>query len=337
MAIQLTIGQQIGKYTTLTFLGAGVFGSVYLMHDNLMNRDVAVKFVENQNPGAFVAHYEAQILHQCRNDRIVTVNSVDIIQDTQARYYAAIEMEYVPNGSAQRLIETTHVSIRQAIKLTIDLLFALGHAHRQGVLHRDVKPANILLAGTRGKLSDFGLAANAAASLTASGAGSPVYCAPEVVNDNKTNPQTDVFSAGMSLFQLASNISSLGALVPSLDTIRLGRVISRVGYARYVPRRLRYVCNKACASDPADRYTSADQMRQALEKLHVEQDWSKSAAETWNATIGDQNHEMTIEHAQQNEMVYKINGRRRNTNCMMCSTRSAASQAQEAWVYDHTF
>ncbi|MCS3725777.1 serine/threonine-protein kinase [Bradyrhizobium betae] len=337
MPIHLTVGQQIGKYTTSDFLGAGVFGSVYRMRDNLMNREVAVKFVENQNPSAFVAHYEAQILHQCRHDRIVTVNSVDVLQDTQARYYAAIDMEYAANGSAQRLIDTSHISVRQAIKLTIDLLFALGHAHRQGVLHRDVKPANILLAGTRGKLSDFGLAANASASLTASGAGSPVYCAPEVVNDDKTNPRTDIFSAGMTLFQLVNNISSLAALVPSLDTIKLGRVISHIGYAKYVPRRLRYICNKACETDPTDRYESADQMRQALEKLHVEQDWIRSNATTWSATVNSQQHEMTIEHSSQYEMVYRVNGRRRNAHCTLCGSQASASQAQEDWVYKNTF
>jgi len=157
MTMHLAASQQIGKYTTLKFLGSGVFGSVYLMHDNLMNRDVAIKFVENQNPAAFVAHFEAQILHKCRHDRIVAINSVDVVQDTNGQHYAAIDMEYVPNGSAQKLIETDHVSIRKSIKIAIDLLFALGHAHRQGILHRDVKPANILLAGTRGKLSDFGL------------------------------------------------------------------------------------------------------------------------------------------------------------------------------------
>jgi eukaryotic-like serine/threonine-protein kinase len=335
--MHLVVGQQIGKYTTLEFLGAGVFGSVYLLHDNLMNRDVAVKFVQNQNPAAFVAHYEAQVLHQCRHDRIVPVNSVDVIQDTQGRYYAAIEMEYIPNGSAQKLIETSHVSIRQAIKVTIDLLFALGHAHRQGVLHRDVKPANMLIAGSRGKLSDFGLAANASTSLTASGAGSPVYCAPEVVNDDKTNAQTDIFSAGMSLFQLVNNIPNLGALVPSIDTVKFGRVIPHIGYQRYVPRRLRYVCNRACNPDTANRYSSADQMRQALEKLHVEQDWNRSAGATWHADISNQDHEMAIENGAQPEMVYKVNGRRRNANCKMCSSNASAISAQEDWIYDHTF
>ncbi len=55
--MQLVAGQQIGKYVTLNYVGSGAFGAVYLMHDNLMNRDVAVKFVENQNPTAFVAHF----------------------------------------------------------------------------------------------------------------------------------------------------------------------------------------------------------------------------------------------------------------------------------------
>jgi eukaryotic-like serine/threonine-protein kinase len=150
--MQLVPGQTLGKYTTRNFVGSGVFGSVYLMHDNLMNRDVAVKFVENQNPTAFVAHFEAQILHQCRNDRIVAINSVDVVQDTNGRYYAAIDMEYLPDGSAQKLIDGGHVSIRQSIKLAIDLLFALGHAHRQGILHRDVKPANILRMGNKGEV-----------------------------------------------------------------------------------------------------------------------------------------------------------------------------------------
>jgi hypothetical protein len=100
---------------------------------------------------------------------------------------------------------------------------------------------------------------------------------------------------------------------------------------------LRYICNKACASDPTDRYTSADQMRQALEKLHVQQDWSKSGAASWSATINDQNHDMTVEHSQQYEMVYKVNGRRRNANCKKCSSQVSATQAQEDWVYNHTF
>lgn len=335
--MHLVPGQQIGKYATIHYVGSGVFGAVYLMHDNLMNRDVAVKFVENQNPTAFVAHFEAQILHRCRSDRIVAINSADVIQDTNGRQYAAIDMEYLPDGSAQRLVETQHISIRQSIKLAIDLLFALGYAHRHGILHRDVKPANILLAGARAKLSDFGLATSATSSLTASGAGSPVYCAPEVINDNITTAQTDVFAAGMTLFQLANNISNLAANIPSLDTIKMGRVISAVGYKECVPRRLRYICNKACATDPARRYASVDEMRQSLEKLRVLEDWKKPTSAVWQASIKGHEHEMRVEVSSEIEMVYKINGRRKNANCRKCATTDRAELEQERWVYQNTF
>ncbi len=246
-------------------------------------------------------------------------------------------MEFLANGSAQRLVETQYISIRHSIKLAIDVLFALGHAHRHGILHRDVKPANILLSGTRAKLSDFGLATSATSSLTASGAGSPVYCAPEVINDNITTAQTDVFAAGMTLFQLANNITNLAANIPSLDTIKMGRVINSFGYKEYVPRRLRYVCNKACAADPARRYTSVDEMRQSLEKLRVIEDWKRPSSAVWQSDIKGNQHEMRVEVGSEIEMVYKINGRRKNSNCQKCTTAERGELAQERWVYQNTF
>lgn len=333
--MNLTAGQQVGKYMTVRHLGSGSFGTVYLMRDTLLNREVAVKFIENQNPSAFVAHFEAQILHQCRHDRIVAVNSVDVVQDHLGRFFAAIDMEFIPGGSAQSLIETDHVTIRRAIKITIDTLIGLEHAHRQGVLHRDVKPANIMLIGSRAKLSDFGLATTASAALSASGAGSPVYCAPEVLNDDITNVQTDIFAVGMSLFQMANNVTNLGAQIPSLDPIRLGRVISIVGYKTYLPRRLRLICNKACATDPSHRYATAFDMRQALEKLHVQQDWDQVMPDVWRARINGKNHEMTIGNPR--EMIYRVNDRRRNANCVCVSSSAAARKAQQEWIYANTF
>src|SRR6266480_2989274 len=200
------------------------------MRDTLMARDCAVKFVENQDPRSFVAHFEAQVLNQCRHDRIVSVHSVDVVADAHGKLYAAIDMEFVSGGSAQDLLQSGHVSIRRAVKLLIDVLFDLQHAHQHQILHRDVKSSNIMLAGNRAKLTDFGLATNAAMALTASGAGSPVYCAPEVLGNNITNVQTDIFSARMTLFQLVNNISNLAARVPSADLILKCQVISTIGY-----------------------------------------------------------------------------------------------------------
>lgn len=334
--MKLNPGDTLGKYTAVDFLGAGAFGSVYLMHDNLINRDVALKFVENQNPSAFVAHFEAQILHQCRNDRIVAVTSVDVVQDTAGRRYAAIEMEYITGGSAQDLIENGYVTTRKAMKVIIDVLFALEHAHRQGILHRDIKPANFMLQGSRSKLSDFGLA-TAAPALTASGAGSPVYWAPEVVNDNITNVQTDIFAAGISLFQLANNITNLGARISSLDTIKLGRVIAAIGYEDFTPRRLRNICNKACAIDPANRYATAAEMRQALERLRVKQDWNRVTPERWEATVRNQAHEIVVEGISPVEMIYRVNSRRRNVYCKTAKTVEQATASAAKHVYSNTF
>ena len=336
-AVNLNPGDQVGKYSNIERLGSGAFGTVYLMRDTLINREVAVKFVKNQNPTAFVAHFEAQILHQCRNDRIVSVNSVDVVQDSVGRHFAAIDMEFIPDGSAQTLVERSHVTIRKAIKVTIDTLIALEHAHRNNILHRDIKPANIMIAGARAKLSDFGLAATASASLSASGAGSPVYCAPEVINDNATTIWTDIFSVGMTLFQLANNISNLAARIPSMGTIRMGRVIQTIGYSDYFPRRLRLVCNRACTFDPDHRYETAFAMRQALEKLQVKQEWTQLAQDSWQAHVGNQVHEMTIDHAPSIEMVYRINGRRKNANCVLVSSAETATKALHRWIYSNTF
>lgn len=334
--MHLIPGQKIGKYTTINYVGSGAFGAVYLMSDDLMNRQCAVKFVENHDPTSFVAHFEAQILNQCRHERVVSVHGVDVVSDPTGTQFAAIEMEYIAGGSAAKLL-SNFVSIRTAIKIIIDILFALEHAHRQNVLHRDVKPANIMIVGKHAKLTDFGLATDGASALTASGAGSPVYCAPEVINDSITNVTTDLFGTGISLFQLANNYQNLGARVTSLDTIKFGRVIQSIGYREYVPRRLRLICNKACNPDPTKRFKSAREFRQALEALHVKQDWNRLGSGHWQAKVGDQIHEFRACQNPPYENVYTINGRRRNANCIVAPTLPSAKRLILRWIYDHTF
>jgi serine/threonine protein kinase len=155
----IPLGTVIGKYELIKLLGQGSFGTVYKAKDVLLNRTCAIKFVQNQNPAQFIAHYEAQILHKVRHERVVNVHSVDKAL-LSGIPFALIDMEFCSDGSADHLVATEFVSIRRAVKILVDVLFGLDHAVRQGVLHRDIKPANIMCFGNRYKIGDFGLASD---------------------------------------------------------------------------------------------------------------------------------------------------------------------------------
>jgi eukaryotic-like serine/threonine-protein kinase len=173
--INFVVGQRVGKYEIKKFLGSGAFGSVYEAVDTLLQRHCALKFVRNSNPTQFVAHYEAMVLNKCRHDRIVNVHAVDVLQLQNGETLAVIEMEYCGDGSVETLLQKKFLSIRRSVRIIIDVCYGLEHAHRQAVLHRDIKPPNIMVAGSRYKLSDFGLAKT---GLIGSGAGTPPLQGP---------------------------------------------------------------------------------------------------------------------------------------------------------------
>ncbi|MFQ3453573.1 serine/threonine-protein kinase [Bradyrhizobium sp. UFLA01-814] len=331
--MKLAAGERVTKYTTKRHLGQGGFGTVYEMRDDLIGRDCALKFVENTNPAEFKAHYEGQVLHKCKHEYIVGVNSVDVVQAPSGEVYAVIDMEYCPEGSVQDLIEKEFISIRRALKIMIDVCFGLEHAHRQGILHRDIKPANIMIAWHRYKLSDFGLAKT---NLVGSGVGTPAYAAPECFDDT-TNIATEVYSAGMSLFQLCNNYDDLHDRIASTDIIKSGKVIEKVGYRDYVSKRIKTICNKACATDPNRRYKNIEEMRQAMERLRIAQNWERQADLHWTARVGTQTHEMIADGAGPIKTTYFINGRRKVANCRTVADLEQARLLQHRWVADNTF
>jgi serine/threonine-protein kinase len=332
--MKLQVGEQLGKYITKQHLGEGSFGTVYEMQDSLVGRDCALKFVENKNPNEFKAHYEGQILHRCRHERIVSVNSVDVVRANSGEIYAVIDMEYCPDGSVQELLEREFISVRRSLKIIIDICFALEHAHRQSILHRDIKPANIMVTGGRYKLSDFGVAKS---DVIGSGAGTPVYLAPEVLAANTTSVMTEVFSAGITLFQLCNNLPDLSQRVKSIEVVKSGKVIQTVGYQDYVPRRVRTICNKACAFEPGRRYKNIEEMRQAVERLHVAENWELKSDLRWTAKIGKQVHEMVTQGVGPVNCIYLVNGRRKKANSKITPDVEAARMHQARWVATNTF
>jgi len=202
--------ERIGRYEILRPLGKGAMGVVYLARDPQIERELALKTIRFEegdrsfNPEEAKARFlkEARISGRLQHPHIVTV--FDVGEDGGTLYLA---MELVQGGSlSQRLAEPDSLSLSDRVRIVAEVAEALGHAHERGVLHRDVKPANILLTpGGSAKVTDFGIGKllTGDTELTSTGqmVGSPAYMSPEQIKGEKLDARTDIFSLGIVLYQ----------------------------------------------------------------------------------------------------------------------------------------
>ncbi|HUM02461.1 MAG TPA: serine/threonine-protein kinase [Thermoanaerobaculia bacterium] len=202
--------ERIGRYEILRVLGKGAMGVVYLARDPQIERELALKTIRfdhaegSFNPEEAKARFlkEAKISGRLQHPHIVTI--FDVGEDGGMLYLA---MEYVPGGSlSQRLADPDSLSLYDRVRVIAEVAEALGHAHERGVLHRDVKPANVLLTPhLDAKVTDFGIGKLLAgdSDLTSTGqmVGSPAYMSPEQIKGEKLDARTDIFSLGVVLYQ----------------------------------------------------------------------------------------------------------------------------------------
>jgi serine/threonine protein kinase len=190
-----------GRYRLVERLGRGGMGVVWRAHDELLRRDVAVKElhvrlgVDDDFQTRQVLR-EARAAARLRHPGVVAVHDV-IVDDGRP----LIVMELVEGRSLAELIRTEGPLPEQRVaEIGVHILASLSAAHQQGVVHRDVKPANILLDGDRVVLTDFGIAAVTSDTTVAeSAAGSPEYLAPERINGEPATPAADLWSLGVTL------------------------------------------------------------------------------------------------------------------------------------------
>jgi eukaryotic-like serine/threonine-protein kinase len=207
----LPAGSKLGRFQIASVLGQGAMGVVYLAHDPEIGRPVAIKTVRPQAIGGESAQEiearfqkEAKLAGRLQHPNIVTV--YDVGRDGETLFIA---MEYVDGRPL-----THHLGSSDALTLAVKVAIvrqvaeALGHAHERGVLHRDVKPGNILVgADGRVKVTDFGIGKFTGATtseLTRTGhmVGSPAYMSPEQVRGEKLDGRSDLFSLGIVLYEL---------------------------------------------------------------------------------------------------------------------------------------
>jgi len=257
------IPEQIGRYTITRRVGRGGMGVLYQARDNVLDRDVALKVMSTEmmsDEGSRDRFYrEARAAARLQHRNIVTV--FEFAEAGDAPYIA---MEFLHGRSlAEYLASGDSMPLDTRLDIIIQLCEGLQYAHEQGVVHRDVKPANIWLMKDGGvKLLDFGIAKVAGATLTHSGSvvGSAAYSAPEQLSDSLVDGRADIFSAGAVLYELLTGrrpfeaetvtgvmMKILHDTPPSLRTV-----------APHVPEAVAMAVETALQKNPELRYAHAD-------------------------------------------------------------------------------
>jgi hypothetical protein len=245
----------LGRYRAVRPLGSGGSGSVWLARDERTGLDVALKIIPREGKAAARAEREAQAARRLRHERCV--RAYDVGHDASHVYIA---YEYVPGRTVREALRAGAVSDRDAVEIAAQILDALAHAHRMGIVHRDVKPSNVLLEDgdeLRVRLLDFGLAQfDGADTLTAAGdvPGTLAYIAPERLAGADATPESDVWSVGVMLWEALVGRHPFWGL-PLQEVARaIEQGAPPLGAERRdLPRRLLAAVDAALDPDPARR------------------------------------------------------------------------------------
>jgi serine/threonine protein kinase len=263
-----------GRYLIERRLGAGGMSTVFMAKDTVLERPVAVKLLAEHlaDDEAFVYRFRREALSAARLQHPNIVQVFDSGQDPSTeRHY--IVMEYVDGPSAADMLrEQKELDIDETVRLVRDACHGLDYAHRAGVVHRDVKPGNLLFAEEMGitKLADFGIAKAAEQTrITQVGSvlGTAAYLSPEQARGEEAGPASDIYSLGVCAYQFLTG--RLPHEYASLTELALKQqqdpVAPVTDYRPDVPSELDEAVRLALERDPAARYSSALEMAEAIE------------------------------------------------------------------------
>ncbi len=263
--------RRIGRYVIVERLGVGAHGAVFRARDEALDRDVAIKVLRDAvEPGSeSLARFEREgrACGRLRHPGIVRIHDVGV---HEGQPYIA--MELVRGRSLDTVIAREgRLKPERAAHLFADVAEALAHAHAHGVLHRDVKPANIILDSDGGaRLTDFGVARDETGrdGLTATGVmlGSLAYMSPEQCVGGSIGPASDVYSVGASLYEaLTGRLPFHGASAMAAMVAVTSKQPDPVhAHAQDVPVAVEEVTLRCLAKKPEDRFASADELAAAL-------------------------------------------------------------------------
>ena len=273
------VPQQIGRYRVVARIGAGGMGTVFRAYDEKLRRDVAIKLLHDVSDDTCGGRLlrEARASSALNHPSICTVYEVENEGDN-----AFIVMELVEGQPLSDLIPAEGLPFESVLRYGLQIADALGHAHARNVVHRDVKPSNVIVTdNARVKILDFGLAKQAESHVTygttashfedGALAGTLPYMAPEQLRGGPATARTDVWSLGVVLYELAVGQRPYGGDTPFTLSSTILADASPPMPERMKPA-LRKVVLRCLAKNPSERYQDAGQVHAALEALETPED-----------------------------------------------------------------
>jgi serine/threonine protein kinase len=281
-------GQRFGRYEILSELGRGAMGVVYKARDPHINRVVALKTISligqsEEDDREYRKRFftEAEAAGRLSHPGIVTIFDVGEEPETRAPY---IVMEYVGGESLERMLARIgrKLPIATALQLTMEIAEALDSAHSMGVVHRDLKPGNILLTDDgHAKIADFGVAKLNLAHQTSAGRswGTPAYMSPEQLNGEMVDGRSDLFSLGVMLYTILTGhrpFQGNSALTVSYKVVNRDPIPATL-LDTELPPSLDYIITRAMAKDARERYQRGMEMVLDIQYLQEgKEPWSKT-------------------------------------------------------------
>lgn len=263
-----------GRYEIVRAIGYGGMAEVYLAHDLLLDRNVAVKMLRDQ----FLE--DKELLEQFRREaksaaRLVhpyIINIYDVVSEGSSQY---IVMEYVDGVTLKEYMQEHKLPLNAVLEIAVRLADALQHAHSHNIIHCDIKPQNVLLdKNMNPKIADFGIAkmvTNQTMVYSKSVMGSVHYISPEQASGGKITACSDVYSLGVVLFEmLTGQVPYVGPTAVAVAMMHVEKPVPQLAdYMENVPEGMQEIINKALAKHCAERYTDAGQLRRDLLALKM--------------------------------------------------------------------
>jgi serine/threonine-protein kinase len=263
---------QLGRYEVIARLGEGAMGTVYKARDPLLDRLVAIKTVNLNLPKEDLAEYEARFYQEARAAGGLSHPNIVVIHDIgKTEQVAFMAMEYLEGRELRTILsQRGALPVEDAVRIGAQVAEGLAYAHGRGVIHRDVKPTNIMI-GRDGhaKITDFGIARMRTSELkTMTGMilGSPRYMSPEQVSGKRADHRSDIFALGVVLYEMLTGqppfqadtvhgvmYQTMSANPPAPSTLR-----------QSIPPILDFVVAKALAKVPEARYQDARELAEDL-------------------------------------------------------------------------